>query len=344
MKGKKAKEMARTWVMQEAAKWPGFMGAFFHGSVNGLSDDEILPKTSDLDIIVVFDGPVPSLKLGKFIYQGALLEVSYISMDELKPPEAVLGRYNLAGSFRYPSIIADPSGWLSQLQQIVSKQFAKRTWVVKRCAHARDKVLAGEIRKDAPLYDRVTAWAFTTGITTHVLLVAGLRNPTVRKRYVAVRKLLADYNRLDFHETLLDLLGCRDLTPTQVGRHLDAMAEVFDLAKDVAKTPFFFSSDITDVARPIAVDGSWELIEQGYHREAVFWIVATYCRCLKILDHDASLDLTERYTQVLKEMLADLGIRSADDLVQRTQWVKDVMPEIWRVAEAIIDANSEIED
>ena len=35
---------------------------------------------------------------------------------------------------------------------------------------------------------------------------------------------------------------------------------------------------ITPAARPIAIDGSRELIEAGAHREAVFWIVATFAR------------------------------------------------------------------
>lgn len=339
-----AKKIAREWVMLEAARSQGFAGAFFHGSVNSLPDDAVLPETSDLDVMVVFDGPVPPLKLGKFFYRGVLLEASYISMDEIQSPEVVLGRYNLAGSFRSPSIILDPSGWLSKLQKVVSQQFAKRKWVMQRCAQARDKVLAGEIRESDPFYDQVTAWAFTTGITTHVLLVAGLRNPTVRKRYVAVRDLLSDYGRLDFHETLLELFGCRDMAPSQVGHHLDALAEVFDVAKTVAQTPFFFSSDISDAARPIAIDGSWDLINQGYHREAVFWIVATYCRCLKILAHDASAAVLERYSLGLRELVADLGIESVSDLISRTQRVKDSLPEIWQVAEAIMDANPEIED
>jgi hypothetical protein len=58
----------------------------------------------------------------------------------------------------------------------------------------------------------VTAWLFATGVTTHVLLVAGLKNPTVRQRYVATRELLADYGRVDFYETLLELLGCAQMS------------------------------------------------------------------------------------------------------------------------------------
>ena len=51
----KAKEIARMWVETEASKIPGFQGAFFGGSINWKDDNEILPKTSDIDIFVMVD-------------------------------------------------------------------------------------------------------------------------------------------------------------------------------------------------------------------------------------------------------------------------------------------------
>jgi hypothetical protein len=53
----------------------------------------------------------------------------------------------------------------------------------------------------------VTAWLFPTGVTTHVLLTADLRNLTVRLRYPAVRELLVAYGQPEFYEELLALLG-----------------------------------------------------------------------------------------------------------------------------------------
>ena len=57
------------------------------------------------------------------------------------------------------------------------------------------------------LAERAQGWVFPTGIMTHVLLVAGLRNPTVRRRYETTRDLLAEHNRLDLHERLLNVLA-----------------------------------------------------------------------------------------------------------------------------------------
>lgn len=61
--------------------------------------------------------------------------------------------------------------------------------------------------ENASLAIQAQGWVFPTGIMTHVLLVAGLRNPTVRRRYEAARDLLADHDGLDLHDRLLELLG-----------------------------------------------------------------------------------------------------------------------------------------
>jgi len=110
----------------------------------------------------------------------------------------------------------------------------------------------------------------------------------------------------------------------------------------VIKTPFFFASDISDLSRPIAIDGSRELIERGDQREAVFWLVATYARCLKVLDHDAPVAVQAQFMPGFRQLLADLGITSFADLQQRGEQVRGFLPQVWAVAEAIMAANPSI--
>ncbi len=343
---KDAKEVARRWVMDEAAGAPGFSGAFFHGSINWLSDDATLPATSDVDVMVVLDGADPPDKLGKFLYRDVLLEVSYLPRDQLPSADAVLGQYNLAGSFHRPNIIADPSGWLTPLQAAVAEDYAKRRWVTTRCEHARDKIIERLqwVSPAARFHEQVITWLFPTGVTTHVLLVAGLQNPTVRRRYEAVHELLAQFGRLDFHETLLQLLGCAELSPARVERHLATLTEVFDATTPVVTTPFFFASDLGAGARPIAIDGTRDLIERGYHREAVFWIVATYSRCLIVLAQDAPAEMQERFRPGYEHLLGDLGITSPADLQHRSAQVLEQLPDVWDVAMAILEANPAIHE
>jgi hypothetical protein len=342
---KQAKAIARRWVIEEATKIPGFSGAFYHGSSNWLPDEAFFPATSDLDIMVVLADPIPPDKPGKFFYQDLLLEISYIPLDELQSTEEVLSQSHLAGSFHKPNIILDPTGQLTSLQAVVSKNFAKREWVYKRCEHARDKILNNlQVVNEAELLpDKVMAWLFGTGVTTHVLLVAGLKNPTVRKRYVAVKELLAEYNYLHFYNSLLELLDPLEMCRRRVEQHLEALTELFDVTKGLIKTPFFFASDISDIARPIVIEGSRELIEQGYHREALFWIAVTYSRCQKILYHDAPPEIQNKFNSSYGQLLEDLGVNSLANLYQRSEQVNAFLPAVGEVAEVIIEANRDIE-
>ena len=346
MKVKQAKEAARQWVLEEGSKTPGFSGAYLHGSANWLTDDASIPATSDTDVMVVLTGVEPPIKPGKFHYKGVLLEVSYISRDTLSSPESVLGRGHLAGGFRTRSVILDPSGQLTALQEVVSREYARRSWVRTRCERAADAARsAGRALHEAvPLHDQATMAVFAAGLTTFVLLAAGLKNPTVRKRYVAAREVLAEYGRLDFQEPLLELLGCAAMEREQVEHHLDGVTAAFDAASRVTiKTPYRFASDISNAARPISIDGSRELIERGLHREAVFWLAATYGRCRTIFAADAP-ELLPRFDPSYRELLADLDIDSFEDRRLRCGEVEAFLPRVWEVAEEIMAANPDIED
>jgi hypothetical protein len=338
-----AKAAARDWVATEASATPGFRGALFHGSCVELPDHAVLPAASDIDVLVVVDGAAP-VKRGKLRHRGVILDVAELAIDDIASPERILGQSHLAGSFRAPGVIADPIGRLTRLQAVVARDFANLQWVERRRDHARDKVLRylRSLETAASWPEQVRAWLFAAGVTTHILLVAGLRNPTVRRRYLATRDLLADYARLDDYEPLLDLLGAARMTRAQVERHLDALAAAFDAAGRVVTTPFAFAGDISDLARPIAIDGSRAMIDAGDHREAVFWIAATYSRCQQILRRDAPADTRRAFDPGYDRLAADLGVATPGDVRRRGEQVAAALPWIVRVADEIIAANPAI--
>lgn len=210
----------------------------------------------------------------------------------------------------------------------MARHFAERRWVRRRCQDAEARIVdrLGRLDRSQALPAQVLAWLFPTGVTTHVLLTAGLRNPTIRLRYLAVGTLLADYGRAGLIEELLALLGCGHLTGQRVERHLAAMTAVFDAAAAVARTPFPFASDISAAARPIAVDGGRDLIAHGHHREAVFWIVATYARCLTILASDAPPAARAGHEPGFAALLADLGVADPAALGRRARETLGFLP------------------
>ncbi|MEU6712030.1 hypothetical protein ABZ897_11195 [Nonomuraea sp. NPDC046802] len=328
MRIEQARHVARQWVRERGADVRGFDGAFLTGSTLWAEPDAELPPTSDVDVMLIADPPV---HIGKFLYEGVLLEVS--SIPGIGSTHDVLSDYHLASSLHLPCVLADPSGRLGQTQRVVARDFAERPWILARCTNAMDRVRAfiNGMDESASLPDQVTSWVFGTGVTTHVLLVAGLRNPTVRRRYADVRDLLTAHGRLDFHEGLLDLLGCADLGVSRIERHLAALEKAFDAAAAVRAPSYRFDSDISELARPMTVDGTRQLIDQGLHREAVFWIVATYARCL------AKRQATglSGYEDGLLELLADLGAETFVDRRRRGDRVLAALPGVWQTAMAL---------
>ncbi len=316
-----ARAAAVAWVRGNAP-----LGAYFTGSTVGLSDDADLPVGSDVDVAVVADSTRP--KAGKFLFRGVLLEVTYVTWQEIRD---ALGSYHVAGGLRTDTVITDPTGRLRPLQALVARHFSDPFWVRRRCEEARSRVENGlrAIDPAAPWPRQVMSWLFPTGVTTHILLVAGRRNPTVRLRYLKARPLAGD-----LYPDLLAHLGCAHWTPSQTRHHLAALATTFDRATEVARTPFPYSTDITRAARPIAVDGCHALVDAGDHREAVFWIAVTFARCHVILDVDAPGEPTSAFDAVL----ADLGVTGPADLRERADRVLDFLPRVWSRAEALMSA------
>lgn len=333
-------------MVEKASRIPGFCGAYTAGSTNWLAENADLSIGSDLDIMVVLAGQNRVGTRAKFIYRGVLLEASYLSKDQVQSADQVLGDYHLAPSFRTTRVMFDPTGHLTPLLAAVSRDYAKGRWVRKRCTNARDKILKylRAIDERWELHDQVVACLFAAGITSQVLLVAGLQNPTVRSRYRSVRDLLAGYGQLEFHETLLGLLGSARLTPARVQYHLGGLTEMFDAAAARIKTPFSFASDVSEISRSSAIDGSLELITGGYPREAMFWIAVTYSRCMKILLTDAAGDLTRSFREGYREMARDLGMSTWASVRQRCTEIERTLPRVCDRAEDIIAANREIEN
>lgn len=331
MRIEQARRVARQWVREEGAALPGFGGAFLTGSALWADPRAELSPASDVDVMIVAEPAAQLGHIGKFRYKEVLLEVS--SITGFGSTHEVLSDYHLAGSFHLPCVLADPSGRLTELQRVVARDFAERPWILARCTNAMDRVRGwiNGMDETAPLPDQVTSWLFGTGVMTHVLLVAALRNPTVRRRYADVREVLAVHGRLEFHEGLLDLLGCAGLTAAQVERHLAELEKVFDAAASETVPSYRFDSDISAVARPSAIDGSRELIAQGLHREAVFWMVATYARCLS----KRAMAGHRGFESGFRELLADLGAETFAERRRRGDRVLAALPGLWQTAMAL---------
>jgi hypothetical protein len=331
----RAQAVAAEWVRGRDFGALPVVGAFLAGSTIEADGAAELPPESDVDVTVVVDGPAPP-KLGKLDVAGVRVEVTYVAWSELADPQRVARTPHLAPSFARDTVLTDPDGRLRRLQVQVAALFARRDVVEDRCAHVLDRMAApAAVAPSWP--EAVTGWLFPTSLSTHVVLVAARRNPTVRLRYLRAREVLQERGLADRYPELLAQLGCLEATPTLVLTHLGALTDAFDTAADSGPTSFFFATDITAGARPVAIDGTAGLVDRGDHREAVFWLLATFSRCLQILDAADAPD-RERHHQAFAAAVADLaGVAGRADLARRRTDLRAGLPRLQALGRAIIE-------
>lgn len=346
MLARDAKDAARHWVLEEASRLPSFHSAFLYGSAGIVPDDAEFPASSDVDVKIVLENPPVVGDPQKHLFRDVVLDVSYASSEDFRSPEVVLGTYYTAVHFVRPHIVLDPSGELRSIQPTVAREYAKRAWVRKRCVHAREQFEESLtwLSSAAPIHDQVFAWLLGTLVMTHMVLVADLANPTIRKCLVTSRDVLARYGHLPLHEKLLGILGSASMERAQVDALLGSCAEAFDAAKVVRTTPVPYASNISDYARPIAIEGGQEMVTAGFHRETVLWIGQIHTLCQTILYNDASDEVRSRHTPAYEHLLRELGVTSYDDLAERNEQLRQLLPDLWRVTEEIIATNPAIQD
>lgn len=318
----------------------GIEGAYLTGSTLWMAATAELPSCSDVDLKLVL-GPGASLAdagLGKQQLGTRLLDVSTVSADRFEDPEALLGDYQLAPPFSRDCVLLDRSGLLAATAAYVRPRFHESSSRLRRAAHARARLeywSRGASGAEA-LHDRVTASLFAAGVAAHVLLSAAGWNPTVRRRFADCRELLAPLRDLQgTQDALLTGLGAAGLAREELGRWLEKLGAAFDLACERLRSPYRFASDMTPAARPVAVAGVAQMVAEGAHREAAYWLAVVYCRARAVLSADAPETL-ERFDEDYVELLQCLGL--ADDAARaaRMTRLETLMEDqIWPAAVAL---------
>ena len=330
---KEARAAAADWVRRHGAR-----AAFYTGSSLDLPDSAELSAASDLDIVVVVDGAAPA-KIGKLLHRGVRLDVSFLDRRELANPDLVARIHYLAPSFRSErAIIVDADGELRAVHDHVAPIFARSDVVWGRCENVLSRMLSGLSRVGEPASwpTQLLGWLFPISLPTQLLLVAGCRNPTVRLRYLRVRELLVDHQLAERYPALLEQLGCLAVTPATVLDHLDRLASAFDAAAAVP-TDLAFAGDLSIDSRSVAIDGTRRLVQQGDHREAVFWLMVTFARCQLTLDLAADPVPADHHRPLLAAAAVDLlGVSEPADLQRRARSTEQCLPELTSTARRII--------
>jgi hypothetical protein len=345
-----ARSIARRWVEEQASQIPGFMGAFFAGSTNEMDGDAPMPATSDVDVVILVDGD--ARHISRLDEDGLVVEVSTLPASRiLQPADVVLSDFRYACHFARPTVIADPSGRLAQLQEEVSAEYGRRVWVEKRCEMLRKRLVddfLGHSEWAHLLAHPDEVWGpparlhYALLLAAQIPAVADLRSPTVRRSLVVCGQVLADAGRSDVQESLLDCMGVAAASHEQTSAHLQACSRAFDRAVEVFQTPFFFSSMINADSRSMVVAGAQQILDMGLPGETLWWIHFVHDWVQEALQNDAPPAEKAQFAEEYLALLAEIGQGSPQACEERESMLADLAPEIMNVAETIMDRNPSI--
>lgn len=341
------KAIACEWIAKNNSTIPGFFGAFFAGSINWANDDANWPSTSDVDVYVIVEDPASAnVHQQKFLYDDVLLEVSFLPRDRFQHAEQILGDYPIACHFSVPSIIVDPTGLLSELQIEVARHYAEKTWIRKRIQAVLDWVSPRivDMASLTPEFERPFNLFYTITMPAQIVLLGNLLNPTFRKVFMLSHHLLASIQRLPLHEKMLTVLGSVAMENDDVEWLLTECVSAFDYATKIIRTPFFGDFNVHELARPLAIDGSRELIAMGFPRESALWILLIRVLCQKAIEHDAPDDQKIRFSLDYTKFLARFGLSDLNDYKRRAALAQEMLAEVVDAAEVIMDMNPYVID
>lgn len=312
---------AADWVQSEAAQMPGYCGAYLSGSVLERGMDEVWPQDSDVDVVLVFDGALPA-KIGKFRRDGVLLEITGMRRDDFADDASVLSTHYLAFALNGGQVLDDPQGLLIPLARRVQAEFWKEEWLLRRVettAAIALRHISGMTQAAAPEDVLMRCCFGPSAIALPVLAAAG-KNCTVRKRLPKARKVLQAYGFDSFAAELEAALGCRGMRTEALLPHMDALERVFEIAMQTEgpSADYAFRSDIRPDAKAVAVGGTRELILGENPADGVFWLSATFARCMTILHMD-DIKAYEACLPDMHALMETLGVADAEAVAARQQ-------------------------
>jgi hypothetical protein len=351
MNVQQAKATARAWVEASADDWPGLRAAHLVGGITSQPHEVPFPMTKDVDLHLIVDeasvalerdGPGPNIL--EISYGGLAIEAGVKSLADYASAEAVLGNPEIAFHLTVDSILYDPSGSLQALQEPVRRNYPRRRWVLARLEHERlgfagALELLRSVSATWGASGEVNIFGYTTTFLAAALAVARLCPPRLGGgTLIHLREHLAAQDRLDLHEEILTLLGVASISPRQAMRVLEEGAEAFNLALELRQKPHPFvpgEHKLFPHLRPYVIDGSRDMIEAGYHREAMPWIAALSLATTDLILYAGPEEVRAKFAARRAALLRELGF-DHDAKPARREQMRALSDRVFTLAEEIV--------
>lgn len=326
----------REWVDLHARQMPDFAGAYLWGGLTSMAADAPFHLYRDVDVVVVLTQGAPEEEWEEF-YRGLSLEIIAKNLNEHHDVEAVLANPSAGPNLATTQILADPTGILTPHHQAVAADYPRRRWIQARCDTEKSwaENALGNMRQAATPQDRMNAVRDFLSAMSGLMAVAQLKRPTTRRTLALLRELLEAQGRPDLNEMALTVMGSAQMSRADVEALLNQTMTSFDRAVEVIHTPIPYGFAIRDHLRPYYLDGTVEMIDEGSHREAMFW-VAIHDVVYLALHNDAPDAEKPVFAAQFLAMQSALGYTSDAVWAERVEIASRLAAEIYQIADALV--------
>ena len=336
--------IVQEWVDLHARHWPDFAGAYLWAGITALPA-AAFPLYRDVDVIVVLTEGAKDDTL-EFFYGGVMLEVMSKNLADHRDAEAVLADPSHGPNMATTRILADPTGILEPLRQAVAADYGRRRWIQARCEAEKvsaEKQLTAMRQASNPTDGQELLWPVwgLLNALSGLLAVAQLERPTTRRTLALLGDLLDKQGRSDLREAALAVWGSAHMSRADVQAMLDQSVVAFERSVEVYQTPTPFGFSIRAHLLPYLTEATQEMIDEGNHREATFWIMTLVTEAYLVLQNDAPDAEKPEFAAQLQAMLAALGYTSAEAWAERVAAAERLTREIYPIADALVALHPE---
>ena len=332
-------ELVRRWVAEQGCHYPGFVGAYLWAGITALPPDAMFPAYRDVDVVIVSTegGHDETIEVA---YEGLMLEIIIRQADAHLDVEATLASPSSAPNIAATTILVDHDGILSRFQAAVRERYAEPRWIRARVEAEKKDALAflDAMRAVSIPTDGINHLWLLLNALSGMLAVACLGRPTTRRTLALMHEVLHQTGHADLHEQALAVWGSDRMTRDDVVALLARTTLAFDRAAEVYRTPTPMGFTLQAHLRPYLVEASHEMIDEGLHREATFWIQAVAGESYLTLAHDAPEAEKPLFVAHERLMLDALGYTTLAAWNGRIAAAHALSCALFAVADAIVDA------
>lgn len=352
------KGLVRDWVAQQARSMPDLRAAHLTGGITALAEIDLFPAEKDVDVHLIFPEQsailqVADMPLLEAQFAGLAIEAGLKPLTWYRSPQAVLGNPEIAYHLTRDTILHDPAGHLLALQPEVRRRYAEPQFVQERIAWERRGqegafALYEQLEQTAGPVASLNIMGYTATFAAAALSVARLAPPRQGGRvFLHLRQELAQVQRLDLYEAILEALGLASFEAQAVQHFLREATEQFDMAVKLRESGRWpedafgpFRHKLHRHLRPYFVQTCQELLSQGWVRETMGWVtpyhLATSDALLAILPASEHGWLGTRQGE-FQQALGMAGVAQRQNAISR---LRNVYSKIFAVADRQVHVES----